>query len=1004
MNSLVGQSLGRYHILEQHGEGGMAVVYKAFDTRLERDVAIKIIRSEAFPPEQLEQVLKRFEREAKALARLSHPNIVKVLDYGEHNGAPYLVLEYLPGGTLKGHMGRALPWQEALHLLLPVARALAYAHQQGIIHRDVKPANILMTQSGEPMLTDFGIAKILQAGDGQTLTGSGVGIGTPDYMAPEQGMGGKIDARVDVYALGVVFYELVTGRKPYIADTPMAVLLKHITDPLPRPSEFALDLPVFVENVLLKALAKSPEDRYASMEQMAAAFEKLLTNATLQFPRAVETPPLIASSEPKTDSPTTASPQTAIPVELPTVMAPTQAEPPSSQEIPTKREKAPRRDWLWLRLGIIVISLLALGGWAASRILPAFFIQPTPTLNLSDLPGLFLQPCGAGNREICLTEPNGQILKQLRLPLPESYGQISGLAWGPDGKWIALSAWRDLNGYESDLFVYHLENGQLQRLTERDNNIMPAWSPDGRWIAYHSAGRAMLISPDGSNRKHISAGYDQQVIATSLAWSPDSAWLAWLVREADQIQRLRGLRIYSMRAQSLAFIQFATDETIEKGYELYWDPYGRYLYLTISDGETQRFDMTCLQTSCQGIKPEAVTGIVSQKWSQRYYPQWSVSTGDITIPAPIAISSPTPIPKSDITITFWHAYGTGSAEEIALSRIITQTARELPQYRIDVIQVPFNDIFNKYRVEVAAGGGPDIFIAPNDSLGEDARAGLIADITTLADDWLGNYTPLAVDGMTYQGRLYGIPESLKAVAFWYNKDLLPRPPTRTDELKRLMQSGTPVAISFGCYHHYGFFGAFGGKIFDKNWRIIADQGGVTEAMRYLNDLYQISKARGWPRIDSESLAPFAEGRVAAITNGNWMMGDYRRALGNKLAVAPLPAGPGGPASPLLGVDGIYFNPNSPNHAAALEVALLLTSQSAQTIMMVEAGHVPARLDVEISDPLIRGLVEAFKTATVRPQVPQLGLYWSNFCGTDEVFEKGVPPAEWVKQATANANK
>lgn len=378
--------------------------------------------------------------------------------------------------------------------------------------------------------------------------------------------------------------------------------------------------------------------------------------------------------------------------------------------------------------------------------------------------------------------------------------------------------------------------------------------------------------------------------------------------------------------------------------------------------------------------------------------------------APVAtkapVVEPTVAPAAEpIEVTFWHAYGTGSAEEAALTKILEQAAIDMPQYKINVLQVPFNDIYNKYRTDVAAGGGPDMFIAPNDSLGDDARAGLIADITDLAAGKLGDYSQISIDGMSVEGKLYGLPESLKAVAFWYNKSMLPEAPKTTDELKALMEGGTPVSISYGCYHHYGFFSAFGGQIFDESWKVVADQGtGVVDAMTYLNDLYQISDKNGWPKNDGDGLAPFTEGKVAAITNGNWAMGDYKKALGDNLAVAALPAGPAGPAAPLLGVDGFYFNPNSANQAAALEVALYLTGKAAQTAMMNEAGHVPANTTVEVTDPLIQGLLDGFATATVRPQVPQLGLYWSNFCNTDDVFKGITPAADWVAAGTANANK
>lgn len=285
MTQLTGQSIGRYHILEQLGEGGMATVYKALDTHLEREVAVKVIRAEIFGRSILAQMLKRFEREAKALARLTHPNIVTIIDYGEHEGAPYLVMPYLPGGTLKSVLKGPVAYRHAIQTLLPIAQAVAHAHQLGIIHRDIKTSNILLTRTGEALLSDFGIAKILDAEETRDLTGTGVGIGTPEYMAPEQGMG-QADERVDIYALGIVLYEMVTGRIPYRADTPMAVLLKKSQEPLPRPSQFVPGLPAALEYLLVKALAREPAQRYQDTREFIAALERLLQDA----PTRPETP------------------------------------------------------------------------------------------------------------------------------------------------------------------------------------------------------------------------------------------------------------------------------------------------------------------------------------------------------------------------------------------------------------------------------------------------------------------------------------------------------------------------------------------------------------------------------------------------------------------------------------------------------------------------------------------------------------------------------------------
>jgi serine/threonine protein kinase len=372
MNNLIGQTLGRYHILEQLGEGGMAVVYKAYDTRLERDVAVKVIRTERLTIETMAQTLKRFEREAKSLAKLTHPNIVPITDYGEHEGKPYLVMPHLPGGTLKQMLGKPMGWEETIRILLPVARALAFAHQQGIIHRDVKPSNILITSSGEPMLTDFGIAKILVDTDTTAeLTGTGMGIGTPEYMAPEQWTG-HVTPQTDIYALGVVFYEMVTGRKPYQADTPAALLLKQANDPLPRPRSFVTSLPDAVEKVLFKALAKGLEDRYQGMGEMVKAMEGLLAGKPVKEAR----------------------PARRVKEETLTAVEFEPDEKTQVDEKPIVREKSTRRGWVWGvgAAGIVVlifaITLVAKPG--------SFNLFPTAmaTASLTPLPTLTITPSG----------------------------------------------------------------------------------------------------------------------------------------------------------------------------------------------------------------------------------------------------------------------------------------------------------------------------------------------------------------------------------------------------------------------------------------------------------------------------------------------------------------------------------------------------------------------------------------------------------------------------------
>ena len=264
-DDLIGKTLGQFKIIEEIGRGGMASVYRARQSNINRVVAIKVLpRSLLHDPSFYE----RFIREVDLVAHLEHPHILPIYDYGEVDGMPYIAMRYLAGGSMAQWLRRGLPALDKLTKpLTQIASALDYAHQQGVIHRDLKPGNILLDENDNAYLSDFGIARVLDS----NLTGSAI-IGTPAYMSPEQANGHPLDARSDIYSLGVVLFELVTGREPYEAETPVALLLKHINEPMPSARAIRTELPVAGEIVILKATAKQPDQRYASAIDLADAF------------------------------------------------------------------------------------------------------------------------------------------------------------------------------------------------------------------------------------------------------------------------------------------------------------------------------------------------------------------------------------------------------------------------------------------------------------------------------------------------------------------------------------------------------------------------------------------------------------------------------------------------------------------------------------------------------------------------------------------------------------
>jgi serine/threonine protein kinase len=294
------EKIGFYEVKYELGRGGMATVYCAYDPRFEREVAVKVLPRELLHADP--QFRLRFEREAKIIAQLEHSAIVPVYDVGEADGQPYFVMRYMNGGSLSDRIKKGImSIDEAARILGIIAPALDEAHSKGIIHRDIKPSNILFDRRDNPYISDFGIAKLSQAQAGN-VTGSAI-IGTPAYMAPEQAQGDEIDGRSDIYSLGIILYEMVTGKQPYEADTPMAVAIKHITDPVPHILNANPELPEGMETIIQTAMAKKKTDRYPNAVEMTQSLRDVARNTTTKLQTRVAVPRSTPAVQPEVVAP-----------------------------------------------------------------------------------------------------------------------------------------------------------------------------------------------------------------------------------------------------------------------------------------------------------------------------------------------------------------------------------------------------------------------------------------------------------------------------------------------------------------------------------------------------------------------------------------------------------------------------------------------------------------------------------------------------------------------------
>ncbi len=341
-----GDQLGQYTVQGPIGHGGMASVYRAYHARLSRYVAIKVIHADGDP-----SFLARFEREAVIVAALDHPNIVPVFDFADHDGQPYLVMKLIDGATLRRVLSEGtLEIDGVIALITPLAAALDYAHHQGVLHRDIKPTNILLDKNAVPYISDFGLARMTMAGE--SSMSAGMVLGTPHYISPEQVLGKPIDHRADLYSFGVILYEMLVGQLPFNTGTPYNILQDHVTRELPLPSSINPNIPPAVEIVLLRALAKDPDSRYDSARQITDELTHALTA------NAGDTQALRGESRQALDAslskawiifdnaaPVLSSAQRAV--------APTQIAPPSPA---TQMAPQDRRVWIWSAIALAAVS------------------------------------------------------------------------------------------------------------------------------------------------------------------------------------------------------------------------------------------------------------------------------------------------------------------------------------------------------------------------------------------------------------------------------------------------------------------------------------------------------------------------------------------------------------------------------------------------------------------------------------------------------------------------
>ncbi len=589
------QKFKRYEVIEELGIGGMATVYRAYDPLFEREVALKVLKRELLEDPELKE---RFERETKIVAKLEHAAIVPVYDVGFDNGQLFYVMRYMTGGSLSERINAgSLDLEQVAYILLRLADALDYAHRKGIIHRDLKPANILFDEVGNAFISDFGIAKFAQAAT--RITHSGI-IGTPRYMSPEQARGEEIDGRSDLYSLGVLLFEILGGKAPFEATTPLALAFKHATEPAPDILKVNPDLPPELGPILKKAMEKEPGDRYETCAEFANAFLEAL--------------------------PSGAAPNAKLITPLP-------PRPPHRHEAPTQAPSVPEpaqrsRKNVWMIGGLAALILITFGLWrtfgpnspindststpetaTATNIPPSPTPSPTasatitPTETLAPSPAPIVENGGAinialtSNREIYLMDMNGGNIKQLtKTGIPKF-----DLQWLPGGNEL-------LYGEGKCVYKVNVEESQPQpeRIACFTDERFEGFrvSPDGNHVAI-SIERRLIVLPfdlellgtaksafELQRSEKVCVNYSE-VAVKGAQWSADGKSLAILYQSAigqrlGETVRIMDVDLARCKAvDPLVIDEFPGGHFVPEGYgalpvlpSYHWDGRERFLLNT----------------------------------------------------------------------------------------------------------------------------------------------------------------------------------------------------------------------------------------------------------------------------------------------------------------------------------------------------------------------------------------------------------------------------------------